>query len=213
MKLTSRKIVEIDKLLRRYSTQSRGPSFVHMVARNLLQLKPFVTVLDEQAAKQSKEFKEYDSKRLDVCKSMADKGANGDALMNVTQQGVPISYKIIARKEEFDKEVEELRNQYDKVIEEEETRKEEYEEFLDSEEGEEEITFRVIPFSSVPKVKGAPVDDDVELVVSPIDLMSFFEFGIIRDDLEGAASVQELYPANDKKNKKDKKKAKAKKKR
>jgi len=184
MELTSRKIIEINQLLQRYSRQRRGPQFVHMIARNILKLKPVITSLSEQQDKKSDEFKKYDEKRTELCKEMSDKSAAGDSLMNYSPEGVPVSYKIIERKEEFDEAVGKLKAEYEEAIEEEQKRKEEFEAFLDSEDSIEKVELKTIPFSAIPMKSDAKNPNDSEFVVTPMDLALFMEYEIVLDDVE-----------------------------
>jgi len=184
MKLTGRQIREVNLSLQRYSKQRRGPHFVNMIARNILKIKPIVTSLGEQEVNRSDEFKEYDEKRTELCKEMADTNAAGDPLMNFDARGVPMSYKIIERKDEFDIAVKKLKEGYTKAIDEETERKKEFEEFLDDEKSGDEINFMTLPFDAIPVIQDPKVTNkkDVELVVEPGDVAVFMEYGIIVDE-------------------------------
>lgn len=189
MKLNGRQTREVNNVLQKYSRQRRGPEFVNMVARNILKLKHTVTSLNEQEIKHSDEFKKYDEQRTTVCKEMADKTAAGDPIMNFSPDGRPVSYKIVERKDEFDKAVSKLKEEFADVVEEEAERKKEFEEFLDSEKSEEEINLRCISFDAVPMHVDPDDPKSSEMVVEPGDLAVFMEYGIIADDEDNVVRI------------------------
>lgn len=217
MKLTSREQRGANSLLKRYSKQRRGPHFVHMIARNLLIVKPFIKALDEQEAKRSDTYIEYDEKRMDACKKYADKGSSGEPLMNFSRDGRPTSYKITKNTEEFNEVVDALKKEYKEALEEEEERKKDFEEFLDSEEGSEDIKFRTLALNRIPMIYDEENPENSELVVTPGDLMLFLEYGIITDnEEEGEEEEDNVVPAkfpNKVSSKSSSKKQKSKKKR
>lgn len=204
MKLRGRSTKEVYETLQKYSRQRRGPQFVRMVARNLLKLKAPIASLMEVENKQSDEYKEYDEKRTEFCREMADKSEAGEPLMNFVG-GKPVSYRIITHKKEFDKAVEKLKKEYAEVVAEEKERKEEFELYLDSEKSEEDIALRSIPFSAIP-MKLDPTDpDNSELVVEPGDLAIFMEYGIVEDeDAPSSNIVRDRFPQAIKKKKRRK---------
>lgn len=107
--------------------QKQSVKFSYFVAKNKVLLKGEVDALNEAQAA-SEAFKAYDQKRADLAAEMADRIPGTDQPMVNDGQ-----YVIKERKEEFDKQLEEIKTQFKDVIEERTKQLESIRELLDEE--------------------------------------------------------------------------------
>jgi len=107
--------------------QKQSVKFSYFVAKNKIKLKGEVDALNE-AQTASETFKAYDQSRANLAAEMADRiPGTTDPLINDGQ------YVINERKEEFDKQLDELKEKFKDAIEEREQQLESIKELLDEE--------------------------------------------------------------------------------
>ena len=107
--------------------KKQNVKFSYFVAKNKIKMKSEVDALTE-AQEAPEVFKAYDGKRADLAAEMADRVADTDQPLVDNGQ-----YVIKARKDEFDKQLAELKEEYKSVIEDRAEQVEKFKELLDEE--------------------------------------------------------------------------------
>src|SRR5438045_742443 len=102
----------------------KGASFSYAVAKNINQLKPEVEAL-EKAIEESADFKEFEKKRIALALKYAKK-ENGKPV--IENKGYVLEDPIA-----FEKEFKELKDEYQKTIDERESQFKDYKEILEEE--------------------------------------------------------------------------------
>ena len=100
--------------------------FSYFVAKNKVLLKSEFTALEE-ARKPDPKFVEFDTERAKMAHDMADKDEKGQAKVENN------NFIIVERVDEFKKSLDDLKEKYSKVIEEQEQNVKDYEDILDEE--------------------------------------------------------------------------------
>ena len=117
-----------------------GAKFVYGIARNSVivdrEIENFQAV-----TKASKEFQEYDQKRIELAQSMARKDKDGKPVVE-NNAYVPENQK------EFDKKIEALKGEYKEAVAEGEKQIKDFNEFLEK---ESDIKLYMINFSDIPE--------------------------------------------------------------
>ena len=87
-----------------------SPKFAYAIAKNRKRIMPEVEALQDAR----KPLKEFDTKRIELCKEMCDKDENGKPITETTEVpgGHSVMYKGIAGNPEFDAKHEELKKPY-----------------------------------------------------------------------------------------------------
>ena len=120
----------------------KGSKFSFTISKNKEVIKPIIDKLNK-LIKQSDKFKEFDKKRVDINKKYAKLDEKGNPELLNEQ------YQILDdKKEDFNKEIDALKEEYKDTVKEREDQKKELEVFL-----KEEITldFKTIPLSIIPE--------------------------------------------------------------
>lgn len=132
MKITKRKILEINAALDRLGAQKVGVKFAYGLAKNRKLIEAEVAALKE-ASKPTPEFLEFEAKRQKLCERYAVKKENG-APMTVDYGGGSGIYIIEPIKQkEFDRELDALKTENEEVIDDQEKRNKQVEEILKDE--------------------------------------------------------------------------------
>lgn len=121
----------------------KGSKFSFTISKNKEVIKPIIDKLKNKLIKQSDKFEEFDKKRVEINKKYAKLDEKGNPEL-VNEQ-----YQILDdKKEDFNKEIDTLKEEYKDTLKEREDQKKELEAFL-----KEEITleFKSIPLSIVPE--------------------------------------------------------------
>lgn len=126
------------------SLNLKGAKFAYVVARNIEVLKPEITALVE-AAKQSDEYKEYEAKRVEICKEHAEKDENNEPVL-INKGTVSEEYKIADQKS-FEASLKKLNDENKEVIR---AREKQIEEFNSLLEENKDINFHKVSLKDVP---------------------------------------------------------------
>jgi len=111
IKAKKRDLLNLWQILEGLKNKKQNVKFSYFVAKNRLAIKGEVDALNE-AQEASEEFKLYDAKRAELAASSADRTA--DTGQPMTSNG---QYVIREKKEEFEKQLAELKEQYKTAIE------------------------------------------------------------------------------------------------
>jgi len=117
-----------------------GIRFCYGIARNSVIIDREIEVF-QTTTKASKEFQEYDTKRIELAKEMAKKDEKGNPVIKDNAY-VPENQKA------FDKKIEELKGEYKEAVEAREKQIDDFNEFLEKESG---VKLYMINFEDVPK--------------------------------------------------------------
>lgn len=118
-------VLSLDQALSTVGNLS-GVKFSYAIAKNRNLVDVEVKALKE-ALKFSEKYTEFDTKRVELCKRLADKDEKGVAKMEAN------AFVIVANKEEFDKELETLRAEYKTEIDAREEQLKKFNEMLEEE--------------------------------------------------------------------------------
>lgn len=119
----------------------KGAKFAFTISRNKQMIKPMVNKVNE-LAKMSELFKEFDKKRVEINEKYATKDENGKSIMKDERFEIPED-----KKEDFEKEIEALKEEYKEAIKEREEQKNNVEAYLKE---ETELELKPIPLSMIP---------------------------------------------------------------
>lgn len=123
--LKNKDILSLNQALNTVGNLS-GVRFSYAVAKNKKLIETEIEALNV-ALKASEKYTEFDTKRVELCKRLADKDEKGVAKMDNN------SFVIIANKEEFDKELEALRTEYKEEIDAREAQIKKFNEMMEEE--------------------------------------------------------------------------------
>lgn len=119
----------------------KGAKFTFTITRNKQAIKPMVKKVNELAT-MSDSYKEFDLKRVEINNKYAEKDEAGKAKMQDERFVIPED-----KKEDFEKEIEALKEEYKEAIKEREEQKNNVEAYLKE---ETELELKPIPLSMIP---------------------------------------------------------------
>lgn len=119
----------------------KGAKFTFTITRNKQAIKPMVKKVNELAT-MSDSYKEFDLKRVEINNKYAEKDESGKAKMQDERFVIPED-----KKEDFEKEIEALKEEYKEAIKEREEQKNNVEAYLKE---ETELELKPIPLSMIP---------------------------------------------------------------
>jgi len=125
MKLKRIKIIELQHGIQQCGNL-RGSKFAYIIAKNLIRIKEEVEALDK-VREESKAYREYTNKRVELCIKYAEKDENGVALIRNNR------YVGVDGNPEFEKELEVLKGEYKTALDEYDRNVETYNSMLDEE--------------------------------------------------------------------------------
>jgi len=111
MKAKKSDIMKVYAVLEQMSKGVHPIKFSYFVAKNKKKLKDEVELLKELALP-SEKFQEYDVRRAELAKSLADYDSSGRPIIRDN------TYVIIKNKEEFDTKIDALKEEYEEAIKE-----------------------------------------------------------------------------------------------
>ena len=119
----------------------KGAKFTFTITRNKQAIKPMVKKVNELAT-MSGSYKEFDVKRVEINNKYAEKDESGKAKMQDERFVI-----LEDKKEDFEKEIEALKEEYKETIKEREEQKNQVEAYLKE---ETELELKPIPLSMIP---------------------------------------------------------------
>ena len=137
--MKNKQILNLSQALKAVSGLT-GIKFCYGVARNAVIVDREIEVF-QTTTKTSKEFQEYDQKRIELAQSMARKDKDGKPVVE-NNAYVPENQK------EFNKKIEALKGEYKEAVAEREKQIEDFNEFLEK---ESDIKLYMINFSDIPE--------------------------------------------------------------
>ncbi len=117
MEMTKEKIIQMWNILSEIGNEKTNVKFSYAIARNLNIIEPEVKALTK-AQEISKEYKEYDAKRLEICREMAKKDEDGNPIMkDGVGNPIPKGGEFdIEDRPTFDKKIEKLQKKNKEAI-------------------------------------------------------------------------------------------------
>jgi hypothetical protein len=109
-----------------------GVKFSYGISKNINLLKPEVEAI-EKSLEGSKEFKEYDEKRIEIVKKYAKKDERGEPKLIILNPKTGAGRYEIENQEAFDREIEKLQKENKVILEKREKQFEEYGKLLKEE--------------------------------------------------------------------------------
>lgn len=103
----------------------KGAEFNYIIAKNVAKLKPELEAL-QKGLEATEEYKEYDTKRIEILKKYAVKGENGEPV--IENNAFKLSDKTTALKE-----IEELQKENKEILDARTRQEQEYQELLNKE--------------------------------------------------------------------------------
>jgi len=123
----------------------KGAKFAYCIIKNIEALNSEAKII-QSIHTISDKYKEYDSKRIEICEKYADRDDNGEIIKNyITEKS--FEYKLDLSNQEFINEMESLAREYNDTLVESNEKTLEYNRFLMSESG---INFTKIDIDSIP---------------------------------------------------------------
>ena len=119
----------------------KGAKFTFTINRNRQAIKPMAKKVNEMVT-MSESFKEFDKKRVEINEKYAEKDESGKTTMKDERFVIPED-----KKEDFEKEIEALKEEYKDTIKEREEQKNNVEAYLKE---ETELELKPIPLSMIP---------------------------------------------------------------
>ena len=116
-------LIKLWKVLDFFSNRPQPIKFSYFVAKNKMIIKDEVQIL-QQLVTPSQSFIEYDTKRVELAEKYADRDEDGKPIVENN------TYIITEKKEVFDKELAELKEEYKEAIQEFEKQLDEYAELI-----------------------------------------------------------------------------------
>jgi len=110
MKIKKQELVELWKALQQLSKQVYPVKFSYFISKNKSVMKDEIDILTE-LSKASESFMAYDNKRSHLAQSMADKDAEGNPIIENN------AYVLIENKDDFNKQLENLKSSFKSAIE------------------------------------------------------------------------------------------------
>lgn len=141
--MTNNDILTLNQSL--HDINLKGAKFSYAVARNIELLKPEVTAL-QKAIDISSEYKEYDAKRIELCKQYANKDDSGEVIL--LNKGKPDEKFDIKDQKAFDLELDKLNKENQAVID---ARTKQIKDFSELLEEDKEIAFYKCNLKDVPE--------------------------------------------------------------
>jgi hypothetical protein len=123
METTRRDLVELWKMMNEYR-KLKGVKFAHFLVKNKKKIQPEIEALEE-AIEMSEAYRAYDNERAKLAEHYCDKDEHGRSIISNSQ------YVITEKFNEFNKELETLKEKFSNVIKEREQQIKEYNELLD----------------------------------------------------------------------------------
>lgn len=111
MKAKKSDILTVYSVLEQLSKGAHQVKFSYFIAKNKKKLKDEVDLLKELALP-SEKYQEYDQKRANLAKDMADRDNNGKPIVSEN------TYVITENRKKFDDAVDALKNEYEEAIKE-----------------------------------------------------------------------------------------------
>jgi len=146
MKVKRKELVELWGLIEQHRKIKNSVKFSYWLAKNRKRIQPEIESLEE-AIESSRRYKEYDMERARIAKFYADKDKNGKPIIQNS------SYVVIEKLNEFNSELNILKEKYKDEVEKRDKQIEEYNNLL-----EEEIEFEGF------KIKLEDLPDGIEPV-------------------------------------------------
>jgi len=146
MKVKRKELVELWGLIEQHRKIKNSVKFSYWLAKNRKRIQPEIESLEE-AIESSRRYKEYDTERARIAKFYADKDENGKPIIQNS------SYVVIEKLNEFNSELNILKEKYKDEVEKRDKQIEEYNNLL-----EEEIEFEGF------KIKLEDLPDGIEPV-------------------------------------------------
>jgi len=128
--MKNKEILQLYNALQDVSNLS-GVKFAYAVSRNINKVKPTLNSLEE-AINPKEEYKEFESKRVELAKKYAKKNENGEPVTNTDLDNNTKTYEIENQKA-FQKEMTKLQKEYAQAITNREKQIEEYKNLLEEE--------------------------------------------------------------------------------
>jgi len=157
MKVKRKELVELWGLIKQHRKIKNSVKFSYWLAKNRKRIQPEIESLEE-VIESSRRYKEYDMERVRIAKFYADKDENGKPIIQNS------SYVVIEKLNEFNSELDILKEKYKDEVEKRDKQIEEYNNLL-----EEEIEFEGF------KIKLEDLPDGIEPifieVLMDIDLL------------------------------------------
>ncbi len=126
VKVRRRELVELWQLIEHHRKIKHSVKVSYFMAKNRKRIQPEIEALEE-AIEPSKDFKQYDTARANLAKYYADKDNNDRPIIHNS------SYVITTQLDEFNKELEVLKESHKDTISKREKQLKDYNEFLDEE--------------------------------------------------------------------------------
>jgi len=104
----------------------RGVKFTYAVAKNNIAIRKEIQSC-KAALKETKQHKEYNKKRIEICEKHADKNENGKPIFKGD------TYSGVVGNKDFEKEIDDLKSKYSNAISERKKAIEDYNELLEQE--------------------------------------------------------------------------------
>ena len=170
VKLTKEKVIQLHNALSEIGEEKPNAKFAYAVAKNLNVIEPEVKAL-MKAQEKSKEYQEYDSKRVSICREMANKDENGTPIMiggifQKDKDGIPqrVGGEFdIPDRAKLDKRIEKLKKEYKEAVDEQEIKIDEFNELIKE---EIDIEFHRVKYEWIPKDKFKKDEDGDKQLVS-----------------------------------------------
>lgn len=159
MKAKKSDILKVYGVLEQLSKGTFPIKFSYFIAKNKRVLKDEVELLKE-FSKAPEKYQEYDARRAELAKSLADKDQEGNPIVQNN------SYVIKEHQERFDKKLASLKDEYEEVIKEFDEKIGQYRDLLD-----EEISFN----GHAIKVEDLPEK------IEPVLIELFMDTGLLTD--------------------------------
>ena len=157
MKVTNEKLIGLWHLFSKFGTEKTNVKFHFIIAKNKRLIESDIHLLKE-ASEPLEKYLEYDLKRKNSCEVFAKKGEDDKPVVLNNRYVIDEE-----KKEEFDKEIEKLQEEYKETIKEQEKREEDYLALLKE---ETDVSFNLIPLSIMPE---NTLGMDVELLFDLIE--------------------------------------------
>ena len=144
----------------------KGIKFVYSLAKNKKAIEKEVDVL-QAAIVPSKEFVEYEKKRIKLCNKYAEKDESGKSKMEVIGKRGESEFVFVEENRKiFSKELEVLRKEYKEVMEARDRQIKEFNKFLEKENDFEPY---VIAYEDIPEdITSIMMSSIIELIADPI---------------------------------------------
>ena len=158
MKITNQKLGELFQGIKSVS-ELKGVKFAYGMAKNRRLIEEESKILQE-ALKPSDKFQEYDKKRIEMCEKYADKDDKGKAKLEKNAYIFSVE-----NKKKFDKDIEGLRKEYKKEVDDRETQAAEFQKLMEKESDYKPF---IIAYEDVPEdITSDQMNGIIDLIGSP----------------------------------------------